>query len=194
VDGELNGDLTLIDRAREGSAEAFGELIQAHHRAVRWLICRYVHDPSAADDLAQDVFLEALQGMSRLRHAEAARGWLLAIARHKAISHLRERSRRGGTAWKRIQASLAAELLARAEGSGGDVVGDEMKQALQQCVARLNTKAQSLVRRHYYDGLSAESIARQSGSNAGAVRMALFRIRRALAACVKMRLAQGARP
>jgi RNA polymerase sigma factor (sigma-70 family) len=50
--------------------------------------------PNEADDCFQETFLSALRAYPRLRSAENLRGWILTIARRKAVDASRDRARR----------------------------------------------------------------------------------------------------
>jgi RNA polymerase sigma factor (sigma-70 family) len=70
----------------------FQRLLDDHGRDVhRFLIATVGRD--GADDCYQETFLSALRAYPRLRDASNLRSWLLTIAHHKAIDHLRSRAR-----------------------------------------------------------------------------------------------------
>lgn len=74
------------------SPPPFQRLIDDHGRDVhRFLIATVGRD--SADDCYQETFLSALRAYPRLRNASNLRSWLLTIAHHKAIDHLRARAR-----------------------------------------------------------------------------------------------------
>lgn len=82
-------DTALVCAAREGDRAAFGQLYQRHKRMVHGVLLAHV--PYAdAEDLMQAVFVKALQGLPRLRAAEAFGGWLAAMARNLATDHHRQ--------------------------------------------------------------------------------------------------------
>lgn len=62
-------------------------------RAVIASVLRERRDHPDVDDCAQEVLRRALEGHDRLRPNEAMRPWMLGIARHVAIDHLRARQR-----------------------------------------------------------------------------------------------------
>ncbi len=64
-----------------GSERAFGQLVQAHQEAVRRFLRRLTAgDEMRADDLAQETFIRAWQGLSSFRQLSAFETWLLRIA------------------------------------------------------------------------------------------------------------------
>ena len=71
----------------------FQELLDRHRTDV-YRFCVAAAGPQDADDCFQETFLSALKAYPRLRSDENLRGWLLTIARRKAIDEHRSRARR----------------------------------------------------------------------------------------------------
>jgi RNA polymerase sigma factor (sigma-70 family) len=70
----------------------FQRLLDAHGRDVHRFLIATV-GPGDADDCYQETWLAALRAYPRLRDASNLRSWILTIAHHKAIDHLRWRRR-----------------------------------------------------------------------------------------------------
>src|SRR5260221_2093204 len=87
--GSAADDLTkVVSRARRGDRRAFAELYRRFHRAVHGVVLARVAYGDAAD-LVQDVFASALERLPQLAEPAAFPGWLMAIARNRAIDHVR---------------------------------------------------------------------------------------------------------
>jgi len=72
----------------------FQVLLDRHAEDV-WRLLRAMVGAQAAEDCFQETFLAALRAYPRLRpDSSSPRSWLLTIAHHKAIDHLRARARR----------------------------------------------------------------------------------------------------
>ncbi len=84
-----DGDDGLIRRAGSGDRDAFGELYRRYARTVHGILLARV-PVSEAEDMVQDVFLAAMKQLRLLRTPAAFRGWLAAIARHRAIDYHRQ--------------------------------------------------------------------------------------------------------
>ena len=75
------------------SLPPFQKVLDAHARDVhRFLVVTVGR--TDADDCYQETWLAALRSYPQLRDAANLRGWILTIAHHKAIDHLRSRRRR----------------------------------------------------------------------------------------------------
>jgi RNA polymerase sigma-70 factor (ECF subfamily) len=86
-------DALLVRRVAEGDQAAFAELYGRHSTAVRAYVRRRVADPDRAEELAQEVFLDAWRGATRY-DAEVApvAAWLRTIATRRSVDWLRRSS------------------------------------------------------------------------------------------------------
>ena len=84
-----NAEAALAIRARAGSADAFGRLVQMHQQALRAFLRRLCGNAADADDLAQEAFVFAWEHIARFDPARPFRPWLFGIAWRK----YRERKR-----------------------------------------------------------------------------------------------------
>ncbi len=84
-------DYKLIQDIASGDRLAMRALFARHRVPVyRWLL-RIVRDASLAEDLLSETFLEVWRQAERFEARSSVATWLLAIARHRAISALRRR-------------------------------------------------------------------------------------------------------
>lgn len=70
----------------------FDRLIDEHGPTC-WRVCRALLPAADADDAWADTFVAAWQAYPTLRDSANLRGWLVTIAHHKSIDHLRRHSR-----------------------------------------------------------------------------------------------------
>jgi len=87
-------DAELMARVAAGDEQAFGAVYDRHARALYGTVIRFLRDSGAAEDVVQETYL-AMWTRSESYSPEAGSliGWLLTIARHRAIDRLREQSR-----------------------------------------------------------------------------------------------------
>jgi len=78
----------LVRAAQAGDREAFGELFERYRPAMVALAMRRVHNADEAEELAQDVFVQAMQKIDQLRVPEAFGGWLRRIVHRMAINRM----------------------------------------------------------------------------------------------------------
>jgi RNA polymerase sigma-70 factor (ECF subfamily) len=87
----------LVVGARAGGRGAFEELYRRFHRAVHAVALGRVLASDAAD-VVQEVFVEAWAKLGALRDPAAFPGWILALARSRALDQTRRNARRGSDA------------------------------------------------------------------------------------------------
>jgi RNA polymerase sigma-70 factor (ECF subfamily) len=186
---DASDEVELVRQAAAGSREAFAQLVGIHQAAVRWCLVRYVRDPATADDLAQEVFLAAYRNLATCRAPANLRGWLLGIARNLAMQHVRAEARRRLKEQGPLAAQMAQWRIEQLEQAPGEDLEHERKfETLRHCVEHLAPESRRVVEEHYFHRQTVESIAQRQGRGAGAVRMMLLRIRKALGDCIHTNL------
>lgn len=78
----------LIKRAQAGDRAAFGELVERFQPAVYAVALARLRDPNEATELAQEVFIHAMQKIAQLRDPHCFVGWLRQITVRMAINRV----------------------------------------------------------------------------------------------------------
>ena len=81
-----------VRAAQAGDRLAFGQLVERYERAVYSTALRRLGNHAEAQELVQEVFVQALRKLPQLREPEAFGGWLRSITTRMAIN----RATRGG--------------------------------------------------------------------------------------------------
>jgi RNA polymerase sigma-70 factor (ECF subfamily) len=82
----------LVERAVARDVAAFSQLARRHQSKVRGLLLRLTRgDHAAADDLAQETFLEAWRAIANFRGDSAFATWLYRIAYSRFLMQVRKR-------------------------------------------------------------------------------------------------------
>ncbi len=74
----------LIERCRQGDADALGELYKAYAQQMRGVCRRYISDEHTVEDVLHDAFVIIFTSFDRLRDIERAEAWMMAITRNVA--------------------------------------------------------------------------------------------------------------
>ncbi|MBO9608705.1 MAG: RNA polymerase sigma factor [Paenibacillaceae bacterium] len=90
--GPVSADAELVERARQGDTEAFGELIRQYRGKLRRIAEQMTGDPYMADDIVQDSLIRAFLHLGTLADTSRFLPWLHRIVRNQAKMRLR----RGG--------------------------------------------------------------------------------------------------
>lgn len=80
--------ISLVRAAQAGDRAAFGRLFERFERHVMAIALRRLNDFGEAQELCQDVFIQAMKKVGQLREPEAFAGWLRAITNRMAINRM----------------------------------------------------------------------------------------------------------
>jgi RNA polymerase sigma-70 factor, ECF subfamily len=86
----LCDDLVLVQAAKEGSINAFDELVKRHERRVFRIAHNLLHNREDAQDAAQEVFLKAFQKLHQFQERSKFSTWLGRITINEALGKLRK--------------------------------------------------------------------------------------------------------
>ena len=86
-----------LTRAQAGDAAAFEPIVREYEAMVFSLAYRFLGDAAAAEDLAQDVFLELFRRLSRIESPAHLTFWLRRVTTHRCIDRFRRRNAREQT-------------------------------------------------------------------------------------------------
>ena len=84
-------DAELVARAKAGDLEAFDVLVSRHEQRVYSLALRMLRHEQDAEDVTQQTFLSALEGLAGFRGEAAFGTWLLRMATYAALKVIRKR-------------------------------------------------------------------------------------------------------
>jgi RNA polymerase sigma-70 factor (ECF subfamily) len=110
-------DAELVERARRGDPDAFGELVDRHRSAVYRAALAALGSPADAEDASQDAFLTAYRRLDGFRGEASFKTWLLTITWHQAINQ-----RRRLTRWLR-------RIVPAPQRAGGDPIEPDVASA-----------------------------------------------------------------
>jgi RNA polymerase sigma-70 factor, ECF subfamily len=159
----------LVEAARTGDPEAFGALFDRYYAPVYRYVVARVGRPSDAEDLAQLVFVKALEALPRYQaRGVPFGGWLFRLARNVVIDHVRTRR-------EHAPLDLVAE---RSTGTDGPDDLAVLRQEMEQVAAalrRLTPDQREAIELRFFAGLSAREMAAAMGRQEGTVRGLQFR-------------------
>jgi RNA polymerase sigma-70 factor (ECF subfamily) len=175
---ETFSDEVLIRRIANGDQLAMRTLFARHRLAIyRWLL-RLVDDEALADDLLSDVFLDVWRKAGSFERRSSVSTWLLAIARHKALSARRRRTD------VELNSDLASMVADPADSPELVLEKKKREELLRHSLARLSPEHGEVIDLTYYHGKSIKEIAEIVGINEATVKSRTFYARKRLAQLV----------
>jgi RNA polymerase sigma-70 factor (ECF subfamily) len=172
----------------DGDFEArFEEILEETQLAVRAYIAGMGVSPDDVDDVTQDVYVEFYREEGKLPPDTTAVQWLKGIARNLCFAHFKKAKRHS-----EHFAALAEILEQLPEPQETPAGGDSYRDALLHCLSKLSDRHRELVNLRFRKNLPAKTIAERVKSTEQAVRVILFRVRKALKECISREVAREA--
>jgi len=85
----------LVEEARRGNKQAFGELVMRYERRLVRVILQFVKNQETAEDLAQETFLKVYERLDQFDPSRRFGPWLFRIGVNQTLDYIRRRKRRG---------------------------------------------------------------------------------------------------
>lgn len=180
-------DQEVVALAKEGSEEAYRELIRRYERPVFSLIFRMVRNRELAEDLSQETFIKVLNAVQSYRPEFKFSSWVFKIANNAAIDHLRKReldtlslegSPHADTP-ELIEATVL-QVSERGENQLQEVENRELGGTIEQAIARLRPEYRSCILLRHVEGRTYEEIAEILNLPLGTVKTYIHRARNEL--------------
>lgn len=169
-----SADQRVVARLAAGDLDAAAELYDLYGGHVYGLARRMLRDPRDAEDVVQDVFAQAWRSASRFDPARASVvGWLLMMARARAIDRLRALRARPD-----VGGDTGVDVVAAAEAPDAVLALDDAAR-VREALAALPEAQRAAIELAYFEGLTHSEIARALAEPLGTVKT---RIRAALQA------------
>jgi len=172
-------DESLISQIASGDKHALRVLIARHSTRVFRFLFRIVRNEATAEDLLNEVFLDVWRHAGRFESRCQVATWILAIARNKALSSLRQRS----------FDELDNQLDIQDPGDDPETVMQKASRGamLQECLGQLSAPHREVIDLVYYHEQSIDEVATIIGAPPNTVKSRLFYARKQLAELMSKR-------
>jgi len=160
-----DAELMALFRKEDTRHYAFNLIVRQYQQRLYTFVRRMVTDPDETQDVLQNVFIKAWNGLDRFREDAQLFSWLYRIAHNESISHLK-RMRRGLFVSEDTVIERLTTTLDRSEHFSGDAI----QRKLQKAVMTLPTKQRAVFTMKYFDELKYEEMSRITGTSVGALK------------------------
>jgi RNA polymerase sigma-70 factor (ECF subfamily) len=171
-------DAALIERMVQRDETALEALYDRYAGLLSSVLNRILRDTQAAEEILQDIFYQLWRTASQFDPSRGSLpGWLMVIARNRAISQLRHHNPAAGEELLENSVSLPFNLE-------GEIARNELLGRVKGAIQELPKEQRATVELAYFEGLTHSEIADRTGDPLGTVktrlRTALETLKRAM--------------
>lgn len=166
-------DEALMKAVSRRRHEALAELFDRHGKRLRATIDGVVHEQAEADDVLQEIFIQIWEEAGRYSpKAGKPLGWMVTIARRRAIDRLRRRQ-----AYSRVRdryQERVAQQMPNSPREADDFFAlNDLRQFLKKCMRVLPRLQREALELAFFRGLSHREIANATHAPLGTVKTRL---------------------
>ena len=163
--------IALVELARQGDKDAFGQLYDHYQPSVYRFLSFRLGSQLLAEDLTSETFFRALRSMNSFRWQGKDFGaWLMTIARNLATDHFKA----GRTRLEQTTEDMAT-LDTTSAGPENDVLSTLNSEMLVAALRDLPTEQRECLVMRFFEGLSIAETAEALGRSAGAIKQLQLR-------------------
>jgi RNA polymerase sigma-70 factor (ECF subfamily) len=192
----LDPDAALMLRVKQGDTAAFTALVEKYKQPVMNLAARTLRDPTEAEDLAQNVFVQVFKSAARYQTTAKFSTWLFTIVRNLCLNEIRRRSRHPAESLDAPHPDLDDQPKHQFEDSRSAAPPDsllrgELVKKIEEAIASLPENQRMALLLCRQDELSYEEIADVLGCSLSATKSLIHRGRETLKEKLKPYLQTG---
>src|SRR6266404_1910298 len=168
-------DSDLMDALRRGCNDALAVLFERHSALVFRIARAILRDDGEAEETVQRVFLDVFRAVNQFNPARGSfKTWLLQYAYHRTINRREHLQANHFYNREELDELAPAELF---YGAGHLVClpPQEVACLVEQVLALLEPRQREVIELTYFEGLTAEEVAKATGNTASSVRNNLYR-------------------
>src|SRR5271165_1211619 len=172
-------EFELIQKAQQGDAAAFNQVVSAYRRRIMGTISRLIGRPEDVEDVAQEVFLRLYFSLEQLRTPEVFEPWLYRLTVNACYDYLRKSKRR----LESRMADLSDQQVMMADAAAGSKAQTEeadkrrVRDTVNGLLASVSEEDRILLTMKEVEGLSLKELEQVYGVNENALKVQLFRAR-----------------
>jgi RNA polymerase sigma-70 factor, ECF subfamily len=165
-------DQVLVGLIAQGDRDAMRVLFGRQNVRLFRFLTRFVVDAATAEDLVSEVFIEVWRNAGRFEARSQVSTWLLAIARHKALSALRRRST------DELDDGVTEFIEDPSDNPEIALLKTERSEILRDCLEQLSPPHREIIDLVYYHERTIDDVAKIIGVPPNTVKTRMFYARK----------------
>jgi RNA polymerase sigma-70 factor (ECF subfamily) len=193
---ELDPDAALMLRVKQGDTAAFTALVEKYKQPVMNLAWRTLRDETEAEDLAQNVFVQAWKSADRYQATAKFSTWLFTIARNLCFNEIRRRVRHPAESLDQTRDDSEEQPLhqvvdKRIAAAPDEMLRGELEAKVDEALTALPENQRTALLLCRQEEMSYEEIAEVLGCSLSATKSLIHRARETIKARLKPYLHSG---
>ena len=177
---DLDTDVALVMRARDGDFGAFEQLFERHRSLVYRFAYQMTSRRDDAEDIVQEAFVRAYQNLHRYRDEAKFTTWLLRIVTNLCTDQARMSQRRTALEQQEAMGALDWMTIGDTDDPVQNLEADRRKKALRSALNALPVHHRSVIILRDIEEREYPDIASILGCTVGGAKLRVLRARRAL--------------
>lgn len=181
--GGSDNEAELIERARNGDAEAFCCLARNYERRIYLLALYYCREPSDAEDLSQEVWLKAYKALGTFRGDASFYTWLRRIMVNVFLDHKHDKQKHQQNNSFNIDAEISdtgnewsRAIIQRTDNFETSAHRHLLVEKIVRALDDLTARQRLIFLLKHREEMAVDEIAAMLNCSAGTVKKSLFRV------------------
>jgi RNA polymerase sigma-70 factor (ECF subfamily) len=172
-------EFDLIQKAQQGDAAAFNQIVSAYRRRIMGTISHVIGRPEDVEDVAQEVFIRLYFSLGQLRTAEVFEPWLYRLTVNASYDYLRKSRRRIESRMADLseQQVMMADAVAGSRAQSDESEKRRVRETVQELLSTVSEEDRILLTLKEVEGLSLKELEKIYHVNENALKVRLFRAR-----------------
>jgi len=172
-------EFELIQKAQQGDASAFNQIVSAYRRRILGTISRLIGRPEDVEDVAQEVFIRLYFSLEQLRTPEVFEPWLYRLTVNASYDYLRKSRRRLESRMADLseQQVMMADAVAGSRAQSDESEKRRVRDTVHELLSSVSEEDRILLTLKEVEGLSLKELEKVYQVNENALKVRLFRAR-----------------
>ena len=165
----------------------FVKLLMEHRSMLHSFVLAITRDPHLTEDILQQVSVVLWSKFPEFRPGTSFGNWARSVAYREILAARRSEAR----AHRHFDEACAQQILAAYERRSGTVDTTVHREALRQCLSSLSGDSREIMHCRYALSMSSRDIAGKFSRSPQGVDALIYRVKKLLSDCVRVRIAEG---
>lgn len=176
----LKTDKEIIEEFTKGNIEtATNEFVRRYKNFIYLIAYRYVKNHDDAEDITQDVFIDAIRKLKDFRQESSLKTWLYRITVNKAKNHLRRKTLLTFISFARPDDESDLDFPDKSQSNNYE--SKELEEKFLEILSNLPEKQREVFSLRYFEDLSFNEISDMLGTSVGGLKANYFHAVRKIA-------------